>query len=104
MGHSLGEYAALIAAGIMPFAHALEAAAARGGEMANLDVPDNGKMAAVLAPYEVVEEILGQIDGYVVPANVNSHSQCVIGGASAAVEQAVARFEEAGLPGDAACR
>ena len=96
MGHSLGEYAALIAAGIMPFAHALEAAAARGGEMANLDVPDNGKMAAVLAPYDVVEEILAQIDGYVVPANVNSSSQCVIGGASAAVEQAVARFEEQG--------
>ena len=33
MGHSLGEYAALIAAGIMPFAEALEAAAARGSEM-----------------------------------------------------------------------
>jgi acyl transferase domain-containing protein len=30
MGHSLGEYGALIAAGIMPFAHALEASAARG--------------------------------------------------------------------------
>ena len=33
MGHSLGEYAALVAAGVMPFAHALEAAAARGAEM-----------------------------------------------------------------------
>ncbi|MBK8989045.1 MAG: type I polyketide synthase [Chloroflexi bacterium] len=96
MGHSLGEYAALIAAGIMPFAHALEAAAARGSEMANLDVPDNGKMAAVLAPYEVVEEILRQMDGYVVPANINSKSQCVIGGASTAVEQAVAQFEAQG--------
>ena len=30
MGHSLGEYAALVAAGVMPFADALEAAAARG--------------------------------------------------------------------------
>ncbi len=35
MGHSLGEYAALIAAGVMPFADALEATAARGGEMAS---------------------------------------------------------------------
>ncbi|MBP6802786.1 MAG: SDR family NAD(P)-dependent oxidoreductase [Chloroflexi bacterium] len=96
MGHSLGEYAALIAAGIMPFADALEAAAARGSEMANLDVPDNGKMAAVLAPYEKVQEILGQIDGYVVPANINSNSQCVIGGASTAVEQAVTQFEAQG--------
>jgi acyl transferase domain-containing protein/NAD(P)-dependent dehydrogenase (short-subunit alcohol dehydrogenase family)/acyl carrier protein len=96
MGHSLGEYAALIAADIMPFAHALEAAAARGSEMANLDVPDNGKMAAVLAPYDVVEKVLAQIDGYVVPANINSKSQCVIGGSSTAVERAVAQFEAQG--------
>ena len=33
MGHSLGEYGALVAAGVLPFAEALEAAAARGREM-----------------------------------------------------------------------
>ncbi|MFO7683800.1 MAG: acyltransferase domain-containing protein, partial [Chloroflexota bacterium] len=96
MGHSLGEYAALIAAGVMPFADALEATAARGGEMASLDLDDNGKMAAVLAPFDVVEQVLGSVDGYAVPANINSHSQCVFGGASPAVEQAVAKFEAAG--------
>ncbi|PID85814.1 MAG: beta-ketoacyl synthase [Chloroflexi bacterium] len=96
MGHSLGEYAALIAAGVMPFAHALEATAARGSEMAALDLKDNGKMAAVLAPMTVVEQVLGSIDGYVVPANINSNSQCVFGGASKAVEQAVAKFEADG--------
>jgi malonyl CoA-acyl carrier protein transacylase len=96
MGHSLGEYAALIVAGIMPFADALEAAAARGGEMAHLQLADNGKMAAVLAPYEVVEATLKQVDGYVIPANINSSSQCVIGGASVAVETAVTLFQNAG--------
>ncbi|MCZ7667974.1 MAG: ACP S-malonyltransferase [Chloroflexi bacterium] len=96
MGHSLGEYAALIAAGVMPFADALEATAARGGGMANLDLEDNGKMAAVLAPFEVVEQVLASIDGYVMPANINSQSQCVFGGASAAVEKAVAQFEADG--------
>ncbi|GIK58733.1 MAG: hypothetical protein BroJett015_43960 [Chloroflexota bacterium] len=96
VGHSLGEYAALIVAGIMPFADALEAAAARGGEMASLKLEDNGKMAAVLAPYEVVEATLKQVDGYVIPANINSSSQCVIGGASAAVETAVTLFQNAG--------
>jgi acyl transferase domain-containing protein len=96
MGHSLGEYAGLIAAGILPFAHALEAAAARGREMSVIDVPDNGKMAAILAPYAEVERILQQVDGYVVPANVNSYSQAVIGGNSTAVEQACVLFEQAG--------
>ncbi|HID51055.1 MAG TPA: acyltransferase domain-containing protein, partial [Anaerolineae bacterium] len=94
VGHSLGEYAALIAAGAMPFADALEATAARGGEMANLSLEDNGKMAAVLAPYDAVEATLRRVDGYVVPANINSASQCVIGGESTAVEQAVKLFEE----------
>ncbi|NUM43180.1 MAG: SDR family NAD(P)-dependent oxidoreductase [Anaerolineales bacterium] len=97
MGHSLGEYAALIAAGVMPFAHALEATAARGAEMAAVDVPDKGKMAAVIAPYEEVEAVLKSIDGYVVPANINSHAQSVIGGESAAVEKAFAAFQEKGF-------
>ncbi len=96
VGHSLGEYAALIVAGIMPFADALEAAAARGGEMASLKLEDNGKMAAVLAPYDVIEATLKQVEGYVIPANINSSSQCVIGGASTAVETAVTLFQEAG--------
>ena len=99
MGHSLGEYSALIAAGIMPFAHALEASAARGAEMAAVDVPDNGKMAAVLAPFEEVKAVLDSIDGYVVPANINSRSQCVFGGASDAVEEAVKQFEAKGYRG-----
>ena len=94
MGHSLGEYAALIAAGIMPFAHALEAAAARGSEMAAVKVDDNGKMAAVLAPLDVVEATLAEVDGYVIPANINSLSQCVFGGASDAVDTAVKLFQE----------
>jgi acyl transferase domain-containing protein len=96
MGHSLGEYAALIAAGILPFADALEAAAARGGEMSKVNIEDKGMMAAVLAPYEVVESTLAAVDGYVVPANINSHSQCVIGGASEAVQRAVQQFQEDG--------
>ncbi|MEZ4591560.1 MAG: SDR family NAD(P)-dependent oxidoreductase [Chloroflexota bacterium] len=97
MGHSLGEYAALIAAGIMPFAHALEASAARGAEMAAVDVPDKGKMAAVLAPYEDVEAVLSSVNGYVVPANINSRAQCVFGGASEAVDEAVKQFEAKGF-------
>jgi malonyl CoA-acyl carrier protein transacylase len=89
MGHSLGEYGALIAAGVMPFAHALEATAARGREMTKVSVADNGRMAAVFAPLAEIEAILREIDGYVVIANLNGPSQCVIGGASAAVDKAL---------------
>ncbi len=96
MGHSLGEYGALVAAGVLPFAQALEAAAGRGREMARVKMDDNGWMAAVLAPYEVVQATLEEVDGYVVPANINSNSQSVIGGASKAVEAAIKLFQERG--------
>ncbi len=96
MGHSLGEYGALIAAGVLPFPDALEVSAPRGHEMASVSNGDNGWMAAVFAPLAVVEEVLAQIDGYVVAANINSYSQCVIGGASEAVAQAIEAFNERG--------
>jgi acyl transferase domain-containing protein len=97
MGHSLGEYGALIAAGIMPFADALEASAARGAEMTKVSMGDNGWMAAVMAPLEVVEQTLKEVDGYAVAANINSYNQCVVGGASKAVEQAITIFEKKGF-------
>ena len=96
MGHSLGEYGALVAAGAMSFEAALEAVSARGREMAGLDIPDRGAMAAVMAPLEEIERVVASVDGYVVTANVNSGHQAVIGGATAAVERAIAAFDQAG--------
>jgi acyl transferase domain-containing protein/acyl carrier protein len=96
MGHSLGEYGALIAAGILRFDAALEAVSARGREMASLELEDPGAMAAVSAPLEEVERAVNETDGYVVIANVNSTSQVVLGGASDAVKQASALLEHHG--------
>ena len=96
MGHSLGEYGALGAAGALPFADALEAVAARGREMTRVSMADNGRMAAVFAPLPEIERILKTIDGYVVIANLNSDKQAVIGGASLAVDLAVEAFLKAG--------
>ncbi|MBN1960591.1 MAG: SDR family NAD(P)-dependent oxidoreductase [Deltaproteobacteria bacterium] len=92
MGHSLGEYAALVAAGMITFANAVRAVSARAREMSNVSIADNGRMASIFAPYEVVEQVLNEIDGYVVPANFNGSKQTVIGGATKAVEEAVAKF------------
>ena len=97
MGHSLGEYGALVAAGALPFADALEAVSARGREMTRVSMEDNGRMAAVFAPLNEIEGILKTISGYVVIANINSKSQAVIGGASKAVEQAIEAFQRAGF-------
>src|SRR5690242_20521874 len=96
MGHSLGEYGALVASGAMPFEDALEAVSARGRGMTAVAMKDNGKMAAVFAPLQEVERILKTIDGYVVIANINSNCQAVIGGASKAVDQAIEAFQKAG--------
>jgi acyl transferase domain-containing protein/NAD(P)-dependent dehydrogenase (short-subunit alcohol dehydrogenase family) len=96
MGHSLGEYGALVAAGALPFADSLEAVSARGRGMTEVAMDDNGRMAAVFAPLQEVERILKTIKGYVVIANVNSSRQAVVGGASLAVEQAMEAFQKAG--------
>ena len=96
MGHSLGEYGALVAAGALPFGDALEAVSARGREMTRFAPEDIGRMAAVFAPLTEIERILKTIDGYVVIANVNSEHQGVIGGNSKPVEQAMEAFQKAG--------
>ena len=89
MGHSLGEYGALVAAGTLPFGDALEAVSARGREMTNVSMEDNGWMVAVTAPIEEIRKVVAESSGYVVIANLNSYTQAVIGGASKAVEEAM---------------
>ncbi|MEZ5249230.1 MAG: acyltransferase domain-containing protein [Ilumatobacteraceae bacterium] len=97
MGHSLGEYGALVAAGSLSFGAALEAVSARGREMASLSVADNGAMAAVFGPLVDIERIVAATPGYVVVANINSNNQAVVGGATDAVLRAVEGFTAAGM-------
>lgn len=96
MGHSLGEYGALVASGALPFDDALEAVSARGREMTRVSIADKGRMAAVLAPLDDIQKIVQQVQGYLVIANINSNHQAVIGGATKAVEDAIVLFEKAG--------
>ncbi|MGZ4199239.1 MAG: type I polyketide synthase, partial [Thermoleophilia bacterium] len=97
MGHSLGEYGALVAAGALTFDSALEAVSARGHEMASLSLDDNGAMAAVFGPLVEIERIVDSVEGNVVIANINSNSQAVIGGATAAVMSTIEALEAAGI-------
>ncbi|MEJ5202015.1 MAG: type I polyketide synthase, partial [Anaerolineales bacterium] len=97
IGHSLGEYAALVAAEVMSFAEALEVVSARGREMTKVSLDDNGAMVAVSAPLEEVEQVLKTVEGYAVIANINSPMQSVIGGSTVAMESALAIFQKAGF-------
>ena len=96
-GHSLGEYAALMASGILDMDGALRAAAARGTEMGAVEIDDKGLMASVSAPYPEVEAIINAIDGYVIAANKNSPKMTVIAGETAPVKEAMAAFEAKGF-------
>ncbi len=92
-GHSLGEYAALVSAGVLSFADAVRAVHARGQYMQEAVPAGEGAMAAVLglAPAAVAEACAAAAEetGAVVsPANLNAPDQTVISGAALAVERA----------------
>lgn len=96
-GHSLGEYTACVAAGILPFEDAVFAVRNRGRFMQEATPVGTGAMAAIIGlPADVIEEVCNGIDGVVQPANYNSPEQIVIAGEKAAVEKAAELLKEKG--------
>lgn len=85
-GHSVGEYAALAAAGIITLEDGARLVAARGRLMSQVT---GGAMAAVLGlDREPLDEACREAGGTVVVANDNSPGQLVISGEAAAVAKA----------------
>lgn len=87
-GHSLGEYSALVAAGVMDFPVALRLVRRRGELMQAASQTVSGGMAAVigLTEPEVVTLCLeADAEGQVQPANFNSPGQVVVSGSSEAL-------------------
>lgn len=96
-GHSLGEFSALVAAGVLSFEDGLKLVHQRALAMQEACEIEAGTMAAVLAlADETVEQICEDIDGVVVAANYNCPGQLVISGAVSAVEAACEKMKEAG--------
>ena len=94
-GHSLGEYSALIAAGVLDFKDALRLVSARAQFMSEAGIQKNGTMAAILGmPTEQLQNIINQVDGVVVIANFNCPGQLVISGENVAVNEVVALASE----------
>ena len=100
-GHSLGEYAALVSAGVLAFADAVRAVHARGTYMQEAVPAGQGAMAAVLgleadAVAEVCADAAVQTGEIVEAANINAPTQIVISGTAAAVERAGVLAKDAG--------
>lgn len=92
-GLSLGEYAALVAAGVLSFEEALPLVKDRGRYMQEAVPPGVGAMAAVMGldREEVAaacRETAAALDTVVQPANYNSPGQIVIAGTAQGVEEA----------------
>ena len=98
-GHSVGEYAALVAAGALDAVVAMGLVIERGQLMAAMR---EGGMAALLgADVELAEAICRDVEasgaGTVVVANLNAPGQVVLSGATAALEAAIALARERGV-------
>ena len=95
-GLSLGEYAALVASGVMTPEDAFRVVTKRGEYMQEA-VPTGGAMTAVLgADTAVIEKICEETEGIVSIANYNCPGQIVITGEQKAVDAAAAALKEAG--------
>lgn len=99
-GHSLGEYSALAAAGVLSFEDAVSIVRARGQFMEAAVPGGQGAMAAVLgAERAALTELCAEISsaGTVVePANMNCPGQIVVSGSAEGVEALSARVKEIG--------
>jgi [acyl-carrier-protein] S-malonyltransferase len=98
-GHSLGEYSALVAAGVINFPDAVSLVQKRGRLMQTAVPNGEGSMAAVIGlDGDVVSEICERLSagGIVEAANFNSPGQVVIAGQNEALVAAIDACKEAG--------
>ena len=96
-GHSLGEFSALVSAGVLGWEDALQLVSERALAMQEACELQAGTMAAVLGMAdERVVEICNSIEDVVVAANFNCPGQVVISGSLSGVEQACIALKEGG--------
>ena len=96
-GHSLGEFSALVANGVLKFEDGLKLVSQRAQAMQKACELSSSTMAAILGlEDDVVEEICASIEEVVVAANYNCPGQLVISGSVEGVEKACALATEKG--------
>jgi [acyl-carrier-protein] S-malonyltransferase len=96
VGHSLGEYAALVEADVLDYETALRLVDVRGRAMAQAGAQPPGAMAAVVGlPHDAIADTCAALDDVWI-ANVNSSRQIVVSGTLEAVATATEHMEQAG--------
>ncbi len=96
-GHSLGEFSALVANGVLNFESALKLVSQRALAMQKACEIEPSTMAAVLGLEDkIVEEVCNQVSGIVVAANYNCPGQLVISGDLKAIDHACEILKEVG--------
>lgn len=96
-GHSLGEFSALSATGVLPFSEGLQLVHLRAQAMQEACEATPSTMAAILGlEDDKVEQVCQNTPGTVVPANYNAPGQLVISGEKPAVEAACQAARDAG--------
>lgn len=96
-GHSVGEYAAIGAAGFLSTEDAVKLTAIRGAAMSEVSAKVSGTMAAIIGlESSKIEEVLSNIDGIVEAVNFNEPKQTVIAGEKEAISKACVALKEAG--------
>jgi [acyl-carrier-protein] S-malonyltransferase len=99
-GHSLGEYSALYAAGVIGFEDALKLVALRGELMFRAGEQNPGTMLAIIGlADDVVNDICNKLNGnggVIVAANYNSPGQVVVSGSADFLRHHISTFKEAG--------
>ena len=94
-GHSLGEYAAMVASGVVTLEDGFKLIKARAAAMQKAAEANSGAMYAIIGlDAAEVEKVCEEVEGYVVPVNYNSAVQTVIAGETDACERAAAVFTE----------
>ncbi|MCU0640925.1 MAG: ACP S-malonyltransferase [Candidatus Margulisbacteria bacterium] len=96
-GHSLGEYSALYAAGVISFEDGVRTVNLRGQYMQEAVPAGQGAMAALLGGDRATIANICKEVGNVWPANFNSPGQVVISGTKAGVEAATEKLKAAGV-------
>ena len=94
-GHSLGEYTALVAAGVIPLTSAVRVVRERGRQMQQAVPEGIGSMAAIIMPELPVTLLSECLDGLRADiANHNAPNQVVISGEAGDVQTGIERFQD----------
>jgi len=95
LGHSLGEFSALVASGLLTLDDGARLIGVRGAAMARAAAAHEGSMVALMGGDDGAREALSQLDGVWV-ANINGTGQIVVSGTRAGLDDLLGRHKELG--------